>query len=97
MDIPRRSWKVFGQIGGSIPSPCTILIWNDLHLNVPVDNNKSNNISGCVRTGPAKLLNSMRLSLAPGTTAALISEIGSGFVQFLSARSRNRRAKVPLR
>jgi hypothetical protein len=37
-----------------------MLIMSDLHLNVPVGNNRSNNISGCVRAGPAKLLNSMR-------------------------------------
>jgi superfamily II DNA or RNA helicase len=46
--------------GSSIPSPCTMLIWSDLHLDMRVGNNRSNNISACVRTGPAKLLNSMR-------------------------------------
>jgi hypothetical protein len=82
------------MLGSSIPSSCTILIWNDLHLNVPVGNNRRNNVSGCVRTGPAKLLHSMRQSLAPRSPAARISEIGFGSVQFLSARSRNGRAKV---
>jgi hypothetical protein len=48
------------RVGGPIPSPCIMLIMSDLHLNVPVGNNRSNNISGCVRAGPAKLLNSMR-------------------------------------
>src|SRR5215469_18605493 len=41
MDISGRSWKLFGQIGGSIPSPCTILILKDLHLSMRVSNNKS--------------------------------------------------------
>ena len=58
------------MLGGSIPSPCTMLIWNDLHLNVPVGNNRSNNISGRVHTGPAKLLNSMHYEVRVGSCVA---------------------------
>ena len=64
-DSMQGSVRVHGQIGsrielGSIPSPCMMLIWNHMRIEMRVGNNRSNNMSGCVRTGPAKLLNSMR-------------------------------------
>src|SRR6266436_6278525 len=36
MDISRRSWKVSGQVGGSIPSPCMQLIVSDLWRSMPL-------------------------------------------------------------
>jgi hypothetical protein len=75
-----------------------MLIWNDLHLNVLVGNNRSNNI---IRLRPYRSSEIAKLDALIARTRNHrrlgISEIGFGSVQFLSARSWNRRAKVPLR
>ena len=53
MDIFGRPRKVFGVIGGSIPSPCTMLIAKDLLTMAYEGNNISNNLSFSVHTYPA--------------------------------------------